>query len=79
VLTSRRIYSAATESDAEFNLELFAEKWDKQYPSISKAGFGFNDSSLVGFHSGWMAASSLLTLESRWYLCNLGNGKAKSF
>jgi putative transposase len=25
------------ESDAEFNLELFAEKWDKQYPSISKS------------------------------------------
>ncbi|MFN6165281.1 MAG: transposase, partial [Pseudanabaena sp.] len=24
-------------SEAEFNLELFAEKWDKQYPSISKS------------------------------------------
>ncbi len=24
-------------SMAEFNLELFAEKWDKQYPSISKS------------------------------------------
>lgn len=32
----RMIYTAATESEAEFNLELFAEKWDKQYPSISK-------------------------------------------
>ena len=31
------IYAAATESEAEFNLELFAEKWDKQYPSISKS------------------------------------------
>ena len=37
-LTSQtRSYSAATESEAEFNLELFAEKWDKQYPSISKS------------------------------------------
>ncbi|MFN4888953.1 MAG: transposase, partial [Pseudanabaena sp.] len=26
-----------TESEAEFNLELFAEKWDKLYPSISKS------------------------------------------
>ncbi|MFN9885592.1 MAG: transposase, partial [Pseudanabaena sp.] len=25
------------ESEAEFNLELFAEKWDKLYPSISKS------------------------------------------
>ena len=33
----KAIYSAATESEAEFNLELFAEKWDKQYPSISKS------------------------------------------
>lgn len=32
----KMIYTAATESEAEFNLELFAEKWDKQYPSISK-------------------------------------------
>jgi putative transposase len=30
----KAIYSAATESEPEFNLELFAEKWDKQYPSI---------------------------------------------
>ena len=30
------IYSAATETEAKFNLELFAEKWDKQYLSISK-------------------------------------------
>ena len=36
VLTSS-LFIAATESDAEFNLELFAEKWDKQYPSISKS------------------------------------------
>jgi putative transposase len=27
--------SAATETEAEFNLELFAEKWDQQYPTIS--------------------------------------------
>jgi len=33
----KAIYSAATESEAEFNLELFAEKWDEQYPSISKS------------------------------------------
>jgi putative transposase len=31
------IYAAATETEAEFNLELFAEKWDRQYPAISKA------------------------------------------
>lgn len=30
------IYSAATETEAEFHLELFAEKWDQQYASISK-------------------------------------------
>ncbi len=30
------IYSAATESEAQVYLELFAEKWDRQYPSISK-------------------------------------------
>jgi len=30
----KAIYTAATESEAEFNLELFAEKLDKQYPSI---------------------------------------------
>jgi putative transposase len=30
------IYSAATETEAEFYLELFAEKWDQQYASISK-------------------------------------------
>jgi len=29
----KAIYTAATESEAEFNLELFAEKLDKQYPS----------------------------------------------
>lgn len=33
----KAIYSAATEAEAEFNLELFAEKWDSLYPSISKA------------------------------------------
>ncbi len=33
----KAIYTAATESEAEFNLELFAEKWDKQYPSISES------------------------------------------
>ena len=33
----KAIYAAATESEVEFNLELFAEKWDKQYPSISKS------------------------------------------
>lgn len=31
------IYSAATEAEAEFNLELFDEKWDQQYPTISKS------------------------------------------
>lgn len=33
----KAIYSASTESEAEFNLELFAEKWDWLYPSISKS------------------------------------------
>ncbi|XGB40071.1 MAG: transposase [Cyanobacteria bacterium LVE1205-1] len=33
----KTIYSAATEWEAEFNLELFVLKWDKQYPSISKS------------------------------------------
>lgn len=33
----KAIYSAATEAEAEFNLELFAEKWDGFYPSISKS------------------------------------------
>lgn len=32
----KAIYGAATEAEAEFNLELFAEKWDQQYPTISK-------------------------------------------
>lgn len=32
----RMIYSAATSDDAEYQLELFAEKWDKQYPAISR-------------------------------------------
>jgi putative transposase len=30
------IYSAATETEAQVYLELFAEKWDRQYGSISK-------------------------------------------
>jgi putative transposase len=33
----KAIYSASTETDAELNLEFFAEKWDARYPSISKA------------------------------------------
>lgn len=32
----KAIYSASTEADAELHLELFAEKWDARYPSISK-------------------------------------------
>ena len=32
----KAIYSASTETDAELQLELFAEKWDARYPSISK-------------------------------------------
>lgn len=32
----RTIYSAATSDDAEYQLELFAEKWDKKYPAISR-------------------------------------------
>ncbi len=31
----KAISSASTEAEAEFNLELFAEKWDALYPSIS--------------------------------------------
>lgn len=30
------IYGAATETEAEVYLDLFAEKWDQQYPTISK-------------------------------------------
>jgi putative transposase len=33
----KAIYSAATEDEAELHLELFAEKWDGQYPSISRS------------------------------------------
>lgn len=33
----KAIYSASTEAEAQFNLELFAEKWDQHYPNISKA------------------------------------------
>ncbi len=33
----KAIYSASTEAEAEFQLELFAEKWDLQYPTISKS------------------------------------------
>lgn len=33
----KAIYSASTEAEAEFQLELFAEKWDRHYPTISKS------------------------------------------
>lgn len=33
----KAIYGASTEADAEFNLELFAEKWEKAYPASSKS------------------------------------------
>jgi putative transposase len=33
----KTIYSAATESEAEQALISFAERWDKQYPMISKS------------------------------------------
>jgi putative transposase len=33
----KAIYSAATEAEAQVYLELFAEKWDRQYPTISKS------------------------------------------
>jgi putative transposase len=33
----KAIYSASTADDAAFQLELFAEKWDKQYPAISRS------------------------------------------
>lgn len=33
----KTIYTATTEVEAELNLELFAEKWDGTYPSISKS------------------------------------------
>lgn len=33
----KAIYTAATEQEAELNLDLFAEKWDKYYPTISKS------------------------------------------
>jgi putative transposase len=32
----KAIYSASTEAEAEFNLELFAEKWDALSPSKSR-------------------------------------------
>lgn len=32
----KAIYTASTEAEAELNLELFAEKWDQHYKSISK-------------------------------------------
>jgi len=32
----KAIYSASTEAEAEFNLELFAEKWDALSPSTSR-------------------------------------------
>jgi putative transposase len=31
----RAIYTASTETEAEFQLEVFAEKWDRIYPTIS--------------------------------------------
>jgi putative transposase len=33
----RAIYTASTEEEAELNLEAFAEKWDKSYPTICKS------------------------------------------
>jgi len=33
----KTIYKASNETEAELNLELFAEKWDKRYPTISKS------------------------------------------
>jgi putative transposase len=33
----KAIYSASTETEAEFNLELFGEQWDALYPPISKS------------------------------------------
>jgi putative transposase len=33
----KAIYSSATEDEAELNLELFAERWDAQYPTISRS------------------------------------------
>jgi transposase-like protein len=35
----KKIYSAATESEAEQALVDFSERWDKQYPTISKSWF----------------------------------------
>jgi transposase-like protein len=42
------IYTAATEDDALLALESFAEKWDKQYPQISKSWYA-NWANLVIF------------------------------
>jgi len=33
----KAIYTASTEDEAELHLELFAEKWDAQYPTISRS------------------------------------------
>ncbi len=33
----KAVYTARTEAEAELNLELFAEKWEARYPSISKS------------------------------------------
>lgn len=33
----KAIYPAATVEEAEFQLEVFAERWDQQYPAISRA------------------------------------------
>jgi transposase-like protein len=32
----KAIYGAPTEQEAEYHLELLAEKWDKQYPTVSR-------------------------------------------
>ena len=35
----KKIYSSVSEQEAKMELEVFAEKWDSQYPSISKGWF----------------------------------------
>jgi hypothetical protein len=48
----KAIYSASTEAVAEFNLELFAEKWDALYPSIVPRHGG---------HTGFASSRSLVS------------------
>lgn len=36
----KAIYTASTETEAVFNLELFAEKWEALYPSKSRVVAG---------------------------------------